>query len=214
MSPKEDSMVSRVIQNLLKTEKRVTVPALGSFMRRGDGIVVFTDMFKDNDGVLTRAIAEAQSVTELQAAESISKWVSEVEKNLTDKDCAELSFGRLQRNDDGRVVFVMNSTPVSQPTQPTSAPVVEQPQQTAPQPEVTHPVTPVEEKPQTPIMPRPVPPRVAQPTPRQRVERPAEVRKPQRDWVLIAAIAAAVIALAVMAYGVINSDVTSTIILE
>ncbi|MBO5759584.1 MAG: hypothetical protein J6R31_06065, partial [Rikenellaceae bacterium] len=58
--------------------------------------------------------------------------------------------------------------------------------------------------------PKPAQPRPAQP----RVRKVADQPQKKTDWVLIAAIAAAVVALAIMAYGVINSDMTSTIILE
>ena len=49
---------------------------------------------------------------------------------------------------------------------------------------------------------------------RPQVRRTDDTPKRKTDWILIAAIASAVIAMAAMAYGVINSDMTSTIILE
>ena len=103
-------MISRSINNLLKSEKRVTVPALGSFMKRGDGVIVFTDMFKENDGVLIQHIASQMSITPSEAADDIRKFVEQVMQNLSTRGIAELSdMGILSRNDNGSIVFIHKS---------------------------------------------------------------------------------------------------------
>lgn len=244
--PKENDMISREIKKLLQTEKRVTVPALGSFMKRSDGVLLFTDMFKDNDGVLLRALMNSLSLTEQQATEQIARFAADVERGLVEGAEVRLpDFGVLSRSVDGRVVFAAYAAsavaepvvpqptvapaPVSTPAptqQPAPAPVATpavEPQSVVVVPSVKEVAKPVEQpKPEQPkveqskaeqpktAQPRPVQPRPAQP----RVRKVAEQPKKKTDWVLIAAIAAAVVALAIMAYGVINSDMTSTIILE
>ena len=219
-------MISREIKKLLQTEKRVTVPALGSFMKRSDGVLLFTDMFKDNDGVLLRALMNSLSLTEQQATEQIARFAADVERGLVESAEVRLTdFGVLSRSVDGRVVFAANAeSVVAEPAAP--QPIVA-PQPTvaptpvpAPAPIVTPASEPIKaerpkaeqpkaEQPKT-EQPKPAQPRPAQP----RVRKVAEQPKKKTDWVLIAAIAAAVVALAIMAYGVINSDMTSTIILE
>lgn len=233
-------MISREIKKLLQTEKRVTVPSLGSFMKRSDGVLLFTDMFKDNDGVLSRALMNSLSLTEQQATEQIACFVADVERGLTEGGEVHLTdFGVLSRSADGRVVFAAHvesavAEPVTpQPTPipipapaPAQTPVVNpalEPQSVVAAPSVKEEVKPVEqpkpieqpkveqpkvEQPKQ-VQPRPTQPRPAQPRPRRVADQPQK----KTDWVLIAAIAAAVVALAIMAYGVINSDMTSTIIL-
>ena len=239
-------MISREIKKLLQTEKRVTVPALGSFMKRSDGVLLFTDMFKDNDGVLLRALMNGLSLTEQQASEQIARFAADVERGLVESAEVRLAdFGVLSRSADGRVVFaayaesVVAEPAAPQPTvvapapAPVSTPAPAPVATPAPQSVVTAPSVKEEVKPTE--QPRPEPtkveplkaeqpkaeqPKVEQPKPAQprpaqpRVRKVAEQPKKKTDWVLIAAIAAAVVALAIMAYGVINSDMTSTIILE
>ncbi len=107
MRPKVDVMISRNINNLLRTEKRVTVPALGSFMKRSDGVIVFTDMFKDDDGVLTQHIATKMSITPAEAATDIRKFVEQVKHSLSSRGIAELSdMGILSLNDKGSITFI------------------------------------------------------------------------------------------------------------
>ena len=239
-------MISREIKKLLQTEKRVTVPALGSFMKRSDGVLLFTDMFKDNDGVLLRALMNSLMLTEQQASELIARFAADVERGLMESaEVRFADFGVLSRSADGRVVFaayaesVVAESVAPQPTvAPTPAPapvstLAPQPAvTTAPQsvaktvvmtpsvaetvvvaPSVNAEVTPTERyrpEPTKEVRPKPAQPRPAQPRARKVAEQPTK----KTDWVLLAAIAAAVIALAIMAYGVINSDMTSTIILE
>ena len=219
-------MISREIKKLLQTEKRVTVPSLGSFMKRSDGVLLFTDMFKDNDGVLSRALMNSLSLTEQQATEQIARFVADVERGLTEGGEVRLTdFGVLSRSADGRVVFVAHvESAVAEPVtpqpivapQPTVAPTpAPAPVSTpAPAPVVTPASEPAKVEPLKAEQPKPVQPRPTQPRPAQpRLRSVADQPQKKTDWVLIAAIAAAVVALAIMAYGVINSDMTSTIIL-
>ena len=121
-------MISREIKKLLQTEKRVTVPSLGSFMKRSDGVLLFTDMFKDNDGVLSRALMNSLSLTEQQATEQIARFVADVERGLTEGGEVRLTdFGVLSRSADGRVVFAAHvesavAEPVTPQPTPTPAP--------------------------------------------------------------------------------------------
>ena len=228
-------MISREIKKLLQTEKRVTVPALGSFMKRSDGVLLFTDMFKDNDGVLLRALMNSLSLTEQQASEQIARFAADVERGLVEGAEVRLpEFGVLSRSADGRVAFAASvESVVAKPVapQPTVAPIpapapvstpapvaTPAPQSVVVAPSVKEEAKPTEQPRPEPAkveplkaeQPKPAHPRPAQPRARKVAEQPTK----KTDWVLLAAIAAAVVALAIMAYGVINSDMTSTIILE
>ena len=196
-------------------------------MKRSDGVLLFTDMFKDNDGVLSLALLKSLSLTEQQATEQIARFAADVERGLVESAEVRLTdFGVLSRSVDGRVVFAayaesVVAEPVApqplvapQPTVvPTPAPApVSTP---APAPIVTPASEPAKVEPLKAEQPKTEQPKPAQPRPAQpRVRKVAEQPKKKTDWVLIAAIAATVVALAIMAYGVINSDMTSTIILE
>ncbi len=218
MEPKDDAMISRIVNNLLKTEKRVTVPALGSFMRRADGTIVFTEMFKDNDGVLVRHVAQVLSLSPLEATEDVARFVEHIERELLSRGMAELSdLGILTRNAQGNITFVSNSSVTYQPEQPVAKPQPVEPAKPAQEPKAQV---------KTPVVSAPMPQKQVVEAPRtatqeipaernsaQRRRRAPMPEEKKRDWVLIIAIAAAVFAAISMLYGILNSDVTSTIIL-
>ena len=212
-------MISRIVNKLLETEKRITIPALGSFMRRNDGAIVFTDMLKDDDGVLSNHIASQMSITPNEALEDIAKFTEQVNRNLRERGIAELSdLGLLTRNTQGKITFVWKNTEgisttnnaieelpkrntkenVSATTtsniEIATAPISAPNKEVAPKSTNTTEVkVATSKKPAT---------KVVKPTPTQ----------PKRDWVLISAIIAACIALACMAFGIFEGNVTSIIL--
>lgn len=204
-------MISRIVNSLLKTEKRVTVPALGTFIKRNDGVVVFTDMLKDDDGVLAAAVASKMSITPVEALSDIAKFVEQVGRNLRERGIAELSdLGILTRNTQGGVILVSNEPVKQTEVQPEVVASVQQPKT----PETT-PVQP-QEKQVTVVVEKPIAMENKAPQAPKRpnvpVKKSVPTAKPKRDWVLIIAIGAALIALACMAFGIFEGNVTSIIL--
>ncbi len=213
-------MISRIVNKLLKTEKRITIPALGSFMKRNDGVIVFTDMLKDDDGVLARHVAAQMFVSTKEAQEDISKFTEQVNRNLRERGVAELSdLGLLTRNAQGKIVFISKdaadaSTPQSsiEPA-PNQMPKTVIQTETTPNAETNSPSKPTRDT------TTPTPQKAttkdnsasSKPITRTPKRAPAPA-KPTRDWVLISAIIAACIALACMAFGIFEGNVTSLIL--
>ncbi|MBR2452098.1 MAG: hypothetical protein IKB37_02870 [Rikenellaceae bacterium] len=212
-------MISRIVNKLLKTEKRITIPALGSFMKRNDGVIVFTDMLKDDDGVLARHVAAQMFVSTKEAQEDISKFTEQVNRNLRERGVAELSdLGLLTRNAQGKLTFISKdaadaSTPQSsiEPA-PSQMPKTVIQTETTPNAETNSPSKPTRDT--TTLTPQKATKdnsASSKPITRTPKRAPAPT-KPKRDWVLISAIIAACIALACMAFGIFEGNVTSLIL--
>lgn len=212
-------MISRIVNKLLKTEKRITIPALGSFMKRNDGVIVFTDMLKDDDGVLARHVAAQMFVSTKEAQEDISKFTEQVNRNLRERGVAELSdLGLLTRNAQGKLTFISKdaadaSTPQSSiEPEPSQAPKEFIQTTTAPSTETTSPSKPTRDT-TTPTPQKATKDNSASSKPITRTPKRAPAStKPKRDWVLISAIIAACIALVCMAFGIFEGNVTSLIL--
>ena len=212
-------MISRIVNKLLETEKRITIPALGSFMRRNDGAIVFTDMLKDDDGVLSNHIAIQMSITPNEALEDIAKFTEQVNRNLRERGIAELSdLGLLTRNAQGKITFVWKNT---EGISTTNNAIEELPKRNIKE-NVSATTTSNIEIATTPISTpnKEVAPKSTNTTevkvatskkPATKVAKSTPVQ-PKRDWVLISAIIAACIALACMAFGIFEGNVTSIIL--
>ncbi len=212
-------MISRIVNKLLETEKRITIPALGSFMRRNDGAIVFTDMLKDDDGVLSNHIASQMSITPNEALDDIAKFTEQVNRNLRERGIAELSdLGILTRNAQGKTTFVWKNT---EGISTTNNAIEELPKRNTKE-NVSATTTSNIEIATTPISApnKEVAPKSTNTTevnvatskkPATKVVKSTPVQ-PKRDWALISAIIAACIALACMAFGIFEGNVTSIIL--
>lgn len=70
-------MIIHTISNYLKTHKRLVIPQLGAFIVKEPGQVLFTELLKHDDGVL-RGVLCAEGMSEVEAAGVIDRFVYEV----------------------------------------------------------------------------------------------------------------------------------------
>lgn len=71
-------MVDNIIREYLATGKRLTVPDLGTFLVQGEGKVIFTEMLKKDDGVLSSMLQRNYSLPAEDCDAIIANFAAEV----------------------------------------------------------------------------------------------------------------------------------------
>lgn len=94
----------------LESNKRLVVPQLGAFVvKASDGCVLFTELFRRDDGVL-RGLLCAGGMSELEAAGAVDRFVFEVRHAVQEGgEFVMEGFGTLRRGPEGTIVFVYKS---------------------------------------------------------------------------------------------------------
>lgn len=76
-------MVNRLIAEYMATSRRLILPGVGAFVRRTEGgEIVFVEMFKQNDGVLTNLISQKMDISAEQANILIERLITELQHDL------------------------------------------------------------------------------------------------------------------------------------
>lgn len=103
-------MIVELISKYLESNKRLTVPNLGTFIVKEVGrTVLFSNLIKGDDGTL-RSLLQAEGLSELEAAGSIDRFVFEVNYRLENTDLCTLDgFGVLRNGVNGTVQFTLDS---------------------------------------------------------------------------------------------------------
>ena len=98
------SIVIEVISDYLRSNRRLVVPNLGAFMVKESGERLFSDLLRDDDGVLT-SLLRAKGLNELEVAVSVDRFLFEVRHNLEQYGYYRLGeLGTLRLEPDTRVV--------------------------------------------------------------------------------------------------------------
>lgn len=162
-------MLSRVIEAILQEKGRVIVPDLGMFVKRPDGRVLFSELMREDDGVMRSALAAGRGETEAQ--QLIEEFVAGINKTLNRGLSYRLEgFGVLSLDDRGGIVFHSKAAtePAPEP-KPEPAPEPEQQPVQEPQPAPQPELQPVQE-PEPAPQPVPAPEPKPQPQPEQQPE--------------------------------------------
>ena len=179
-----ETMLVSVINDYLKSNRRLVIPSFGAFVVKGGGDIIFSELLKSDDGVL-RALLMAQGMSEIETAAAIDRMIFEVRHDLQESGRSfVVDLGTFSRNADGVLVFEKIKS--EQVIIPAAA-------------EPAEPTTPVK-----PVMP--APPVVVVPTPTEPVVRPAAPVRPKQGahrnvgggfimWIAGIVIAGALIAL-------------------
>ncbi|MBQ6604743.1 MAG: hypothetical protein IIX17_03975 [Tidjanibacter sp.] len=76
-------MVNRFIAEYMANSRRLILPGVGAFVRRTEGgEIVFVEMFKQNDGVLTNLISQKMDISAEQANILIERLITELQHDL------------------------------------------------------------------------------------------------------------------------------------
>jgi len=180
-------MISKIIHDYLKCDKRITIPGFGSFIRKENGQIAFVEILRGDDGVLSELVRRHGDYTEVEAAATIDRFIFEIKHALQTRGSIHIKgLGTMSLKQGGKIDFRSDAAPDNAAAEIPAAAKVETPVQ-----------RPTVEKKETVVRnPAAAPARRSVQT---RKKRP--VNKKRTDTLLIAAIIMAVIALSVMIYG-------------
>ena len=104
-------LITNIIIEYLKHNKRLCVPKLGTFIvKQSSGEIIFSDLMRNDDGVL-RALLMSAGINELAANGMIDRFVFEVRHGVsTNGKMAIESLGEFSADKNNTITF----TPVSQ----------------------------------------------------------------------------------------------------
>ena len=75
------SIVVKIISEYLRTNRRLVVPAFGAFMVKESGERVFSDLLRNDDGVLA-SLLRSRGLNEMEAAVTIDRFIFEMRHDL------------------------------------------------------------------------------------------------------------------------------------
>lgn len=189
------SIVVDVISEYLRTNRRLVVPAFGAFMVKESGERVFSDLLRNDDGVLA-SLLRNRGLNEMEAAVTIDRFIFEMRHDLEMYGYYRLGeVGTLRIEPDTKVLRlyppVQGEMPKAKPYIP--QPVVEE-KMVEVVPEVKAPAAPsVPKASETPIVPN------APKTP----ALPKKSIRPRKklDFVMVVAIVIVLVAVVAIGYG-------------
>lgn len=184
--------IVEVIAKHLQTNRRLVVPSLGAFVVKSSGEILFSELLKNDDGVL-RALLADRGMGEIEAAGCINRFVFEVRHGLDNTATYALDdLGTLRRASSGNVVLVpkrVAPAPIVVMPEPVETPHVEESVAAA----VVE--TPSEES--EPALPR----KLTVPERYRRPKRPTQ-RKGSDKFIVVVAVVAAVMALCAIGFAI------------
>ncbi len=121
-------MLNKIISQYLKSHKRLVIPALGTFVVKDGGEqVIFTEMYRRDDGVLSSLLVQS-GVPELEAAGVIDRMVFEVRHAVQNGSSYLIEgVGVLRQGENGTIAFSYEPDTVSVAHREEPSAVEEQP---------------------------------------------------------------------------------------
>ncbi len=179
-------MVVDVINEYLKSNRRLVIPSFGAFVTKEDGQIIFSELLKKDDGIL-RGLLVAKGLREIEAAGKIDRFVFEIRHALMQVGaCPVADFGTFYRTAEGVVTFDATK-PILEPIPAVAEPAAD--------------VVPAAVTPTPTPTPAPAPAAIVGPSSTPTSRRP---RRKSRGggFAMIVAIIAIVAALAALVYGI------------
>ena len=98
------SIIVEIIAEHLQSNRRLVVPAFGAFMVKESGELVFSDLLRTDDGVLT-SLLRSRGLNEMETAVTIDRFVFEVRHELEQYGYCRLGdVGTLRVEPDTKVL--------------------------------------------------------------------------------------------------------------
>lgn len=89
---KQMEVIINVISSYLAENRRITVPTLGAFLTKGDGVtILFSEFMKGDDGVLRDLLKAKSGVGDAEATKQIDRFVEEVHRTLLSGESFDMS---------------------------------------------------------------------------------------------------------------------------
>ncbi len=99
-------ILTKIIFDYLQTNRRITVPALGTFLSKGDDTpLLFSEFMKGDEGVLRGLLSEGGEMSELEAAIFVDRFVFDVRHSMECGDPFTLPHLGYISSKDGRTLI-------------------------------------------------------------------------------------------------------------
>lgn len=99
------TMVVDTINEYLKSNRRLIIPTFGAFVVKGDGDIIFSELLKNDDGIL-RGLLVAKGMREIEAAGKIDRFIFEIRHALMQCNvCPVADLGTFYRSAEGVITF-------------------------------------------------------------------------------------------------------------
>ncbi len=122
-------MVNKVIADYMRTSRRLILPEVGALLRRTEGgEIVFVEIFKQNDGVLTNLVAEKMGIELSQASVMVEHFITALRGELQSAGSYTIpSLGTL-RTTANSIIFVAEAAGAqTTPSDPAPKPAAPRP---------------------------------------------------------------------------------------
>lgn len=223
-------VISDVILRYLQQHRRLVIPSLGAFMVKESGEVLFSELLKNDDGVLSTLLT-SEGLSEFEIAAVTDRFIFEVRHAIEQEGCYLLGdWGALVKSNNGSLIFEKREGIT--PTRAAEPKSMATPQ-TAPAPKATPKVAPIAmpteiSNPKGLDTTEEIAPQaesfntkesapkqnIAEPktTPQMQVKRPAKAPRPAKkgaDKFVILAVIVLLLALAAIGYGYYVSQLST-----
>ncbi len=96
-------ILTEIIFEYLQTNRRITVPALGTFLSKGDNSpLLFSEFMKSDDGILRELLASKAKMSELEAAIFVDRFVFDLRHAIESNERFTLPHLGYMTSEDGR----------------------------------------------------------------------------------------------------------------
>ena len=105
-------LITNILIEYLKHNKRIIVPKLGAFIvKQPSGIIRFTDLMRNEDGVL-RSLLMAYGISELEATGKIDRYVFEIRHAISQGEKYTIAdLGEFRAGENNTILFSHKSEP-------------------------------------------------------------------------------------------------------
>ena len=106
-------LITNILIEYLKHNKRIVVPKLGAFIvKQPSGIIRFTDLMRNDDGIL-RSLLIAYGMSEIEATGKIDRFVFEIRHAISQQGKFTISgFGTFRASENNTIAFSHHSEPL------------------------------------------------------------------------------------------------------
>ncbi len=114
-------MVGKVIRDYMEGgAKKLTVPGFGTFMRRDGGEVIFVDLLRGDDHILSEMVEDRGGYSEIEAMAVIDRFIFETKNAIESRGNASIAgFGTMTLDHKG--VYQFDYSPGARPVKKETA---------------------------------------------------------------------------------------------
>lgn len=198
-------MVGKVIRSHFEGgAKKLTVPGFGTFMRKDGGEVIFVDLLRTDDGVLSELVEDYGNYSEVEAMALIDRFIFETRTTIERAGHSKIDgFGTLTLDHKGAYRFDYTPRAVPRRENAVQEKLFEHKQKDS----IPAPVKAKEQVRTTPVHTTQKTQRTPKPSPRNAIPGKSRKKQLKPDAILLIAIAVAVVAVIVLVFGISSGNI-------